>query len=54
MNSKNTAVLLVGHGGWPSDCPEELDRSAFVLAGLLFESVLAFALYTPKALAPMS
>jgi sirohydrochlorin cobaltochelatase len=24
MNSKNTAVLLVGHGGWPSDCPEEL------------------------------
>lgn len=23
MNSKNTAVLLVGHGGWPSDCPEE-------------------------------
>ena len=24
MNAKNTAVLLVGHGGWPSDCPEEL------------------------------
>jgi sirohydrochlorin cobaltochelatase len=24
MNSKNTAVLLVGHGGWPSDCPEEM------------------------------
>lgn len=24
MNSKNIAVLLVGHGGWPSDCPEEL------------------------------
>lgn len=24
MISKNTAVLLVGHGGWPSDCPEEL------------------------------
>jgi len=24
MNIKNTAVLLVGHGGWPSDCPEEL------------------------------
>ncbi|MDH3256603.1 MAG: hypothetical protein OEM27_03205 [Nitrospinota bacterium] len=24
MNSNNTAVLLVGHGGWPSDCPEEL------------------------------
>ncbi len=24
MNTKNTAVLLVGHGGWPSDCPEEL------------------------------
>lgn len=24
MNSKNKAVLLVGHGGWPSDCPEEL------------------------------
>lgn len=24
MNSQNTAVLLVGHGGWPSDCPEEL------------------------------
>ena len=24
MNSKITAVLLIGHGGWPSDCPEEL------------------------------
>ncbi len=24
MNFKNTAVLIVGHGGWPSDCPEEL------------------------------
>ena len=24
MNLKNTAILLVGHGGWPSDCPEEL------------------------------
>jgi len=23
MSSKNTAILLVGHGGWPSDCPEE-------------------------------
>ena len=24
MNETNKAVLLVGHGGWPSDCPEEL------------------------------
>ena len=23
MSSENTAILLVGHGGWPSDCPEE-------------------------------